>query len=69
MESIPYKVPGIHCHHCVHTIKMELIDLEGVTQVDVDGVTKSVSVQFQPPATALKIEQLLEEINYPAEKN
>ena len=48
---------------------MELIDLEGVTQVDVDGETKSVSVQFQPPATALKIEQLLEEINYPAEKN
>jgi len=68
MEKISYKIPGIHCGHCVHTIKMELADMDGVKAVDVDIDTKLVNVQFDSPATTQKIEQLLQEINYPVEK-
>ena len=69
METITYKVPGIHCHHCVHTIKMELSDMDGVQNVDVNGESKMVSIQFESPATTEKIEQLLQEINYPVDKS
>jgi len=68
MENISYKISGIHCGHCVHTIKMELADMDGVKAVDVDIDTKIVNVQFDSPATTQKIEQLLQEINYPVEK-
>jgi copper chaperone CopZ len=54
--------------HCVHTIKTELSDLEGVKMVEADAATKKVVVSFEEPASEEKIEKLLEEINYPAVK-
>jgi len=36
MESVTYFVPNISCAHCAHTIKMELINLEGISSVAVD---------------------------------
>lgn len=68
MKSITYRVPGINCNHCVHTIKTELMDLSGVIEVDADASSKQVTVQFDEPANEAKIESLLEEINYPIEK-
>jgi len=68
MPTVTYSVPTIHCGHCVHTIKMELSDLEGVKSVQADVNTKQVTVQYTSPATPEKIEQLLAEINYPVEK-
>ncbi len=68
MSTVTYRVPAIHCGHCVHTIKMELSDLEGVQSVQADMNTKQVDVEYAPPATPEKIEQLLAEINYPAVK-
>ncbi len=44
-----YSVPSIHCQHCVHTIKMELSELEGVQNVDADLDSKKVSVTFDNP--------------------
>ncbi len=69
MENITYKIPAIHCGHCVHTIKMELAEMDGVKVVEIDGDTKLVNIQYESPATVQKIEQLLQEINYPVEKN
>jgi len=46
---------------------MELADLEGVKSVEVDVEKKEVVVGFMAPATAKGIEELLTEINYPAE--
>lgn len=68
MPSVTYLVPSIHCGHCVHTIQMELRDLEGVRSVQADLSTKKVNVEFEPPATPESIEQLLAEINYPPVK-
>ncbi len=69
MENITYLVPNISCGHCAHTIKMELIELEGVKSVDVDVQNKEVHVTFSPPLTTELIETTLAEINYPADKS
>ncbi len=64
--TITYQIPNISCGHCVHTITSELSDLEGVTHVEADFVTKQATITFGPPATEEQIKKLLAEINYPA---
>ncbi|MFA5837080.1 MAG: heavy-metal-associated domain-containing protein [Bellilinea sp.] len=68
MSTVTYTVPAIHCGHCVHTIKMEVSDLAGVQSVSADMETKKVVVTYDAPASEEKIESLLAEINYPAQK-
>jgi copper chaperone len=68
MTTITYSVPNISCHHCVHTINTELAELPGVQNVAADLPTKTVKVSYAAPATPEKIEELLAEIDYPAEK-
>jgi copper ion binding protein len=65
MTTIKYLVPNISCNHCVHTIKTEVSELEGVKNVDANATTKEVVVTFEAPATPEKIIQLMAEINYP----
>ena len=45
METKTYSVPGMHCGHCEAAIRGELEPLSGVESVDVDLVTKRVSVR------------------------
>lgn len=66
MKTITYKIPNISCGHCVHTIKMEVSDLQGVKSVDASADQKTATVTFDEPATDEKIRTLLAEINYPA---
>lgn len=68
MPSKTFKVPNISCGHCVHSIKMELGDLAGVTSVAADETSKQVTVEWQEPATWEEIKALLIEINYPPEE-
>ena len=68
METKKYQVPSIHCEHCVHTIEMELGDLDGVKQVKADLKEKTVEVSFESPASNEKVVDLLKEINYPPEE-
>ena len=65
MSEVTYIVERISCGHCVHTIQLELRELEGVHEVTASQVTKEVKVIFDPPATEDQIENLLVEINYP----
>jgi copper chaperone len=65
-NTITYTIPNISCGHCVHTIKNEVTDLEGVQSVDANMDTKQATITFEPPATEEKIKALLAEINYPA---
>jgi copper chaperone len=67
MQTVTLKVPNISCDHCVHTIKTEVAELEGIKRVDANPNTKVVTVDYDPPATQEKIEALLAEIDYPAE--
>jgi copper chaperone len=65
-NTITYTIPNISCGHCVHTIKNEVTELEGVQSVDANMDTKQATITFEPPATEEKIKALLAEINYPA---
>ena len=65
MTTVTYTIPNISCGHCVHTIKMEVSDMQGVTTVNADVASKQATITFEAPATEEKIKDLLAEINYP----
>lgn len=65
IQSTEFLIPNISCAHCVHTIEMELGDLEGVREVTASQETRNVRVEFEDPASVQKIIDLLKEINYP----
>lgn len=66
MTKLDLSVPAISCNHCAHTIKMELMELEGVSDVAVDVAARSVTVGYETPADENGIRALLAEIQYPA---
>lgn len=66
MEKQTFSVPKISCGHCVMSIKNELTRLDGVHQVDGDPGTKTVTVQWDSPASVEGIKTRLNEIGYPA---
>ena len=65
MTTVTYSIPNINCGHCVHTIQMEVSDLEGVSSVVADQEARTATIIFTPPATEQSIQVLLAEINYP----
>ena len=67
MESKTFSITNISCGHCVMSIKNELIEIEGVSNVEGDPDSKKVTVEYDAPATLEKIKSTLEDINYPAE--
>ena len=67
MEKQTLNVPNISCGHCVTAIKNELNELKGVASVDGDPGTKTVTVEWDEPASIDQIRSKLKEINYPAE--
>jgi copper chaperone CopZ len=58
-------IPNISCAHCAHTIKRELLELEGVEAVAVDVAGKMVTIRWEAPANWQVILDLLREIGYP----
>jgi copper chaperone len=65
MADKTFSVPNISCGHCVMTIERELGELAGVKSVAADLATKTVTVEWDSPATWDSIRSLLTEINYP----
>ena len=63
--TVTYSIPNISCNHCVHTVTMEVSDLDGVKSVAADVEAKQATIIFEPPATEIGIKGLLAEINYP----
>ncbi len=66
MAEETFSIPTISCGHCIKAIQDELTDLEGITRVDGRIEAKTVTVQWEPPATQDQILDTLKEINYPA---
>jgi copper chaperone CopZ len=66
METKTLSLPNISCEHCVNTVKKELSDIEGVSSVEGDAASKSITVEWDVPATLEKIKETLKDINYPA---
>ncbi len=65
MERKTFQVPNIGCDGCVRTIKNELSEIPGVNMVDGVVDTKTVTVEWDNPATWEKITETLTEIEYP----
>ena len=63
--TVTYSIPNISCNHCVHTVTMEVSDLEGVQNVVAEVETQQATIVFEPPATEDAIKDILAEINYP----
>lgn len=66
MEKHTFTIPNITCGHCVMAIKNELGELAGVRAVEGKPEEKTITVQWDTPATAEKIKTVLKEMNYPA---
>ncbi|MCK5313996.1 MAG: heavy-metal-associated domain-containing protein [Anaerolineales bacterium] len=69
MTTVTYSIPDISCGHCVHTIQMELSDLDGVKSVEANQETRQATITFEPPASEAQLKSLLTEINYPVAEN
>lgn len=65
MTTVIYNIPNISCGHCVHTIQMEVGDLQGVSSVVANQEDMTATITFEPPATEDQIKTVLSEINYP----
>jgi copper chaperone len=68
MSSKVYNVPNISCGHCLATIERELGAVQGVESVKGDLATKQVTVSYDDEAVLARVEELLQEIGYPAAK-
>ena len=66
MQTKTLMIPNITCGHCVMAIKKELLEVAGVSKVQGDPESKSISLEWDVPATLEKIKETLKEINYPA---
>ena len=64
MEAKTFQVPNIGCDGCVKAIKNELSELDGVSKVDGVVDTKTVTVEWDNPATWDQIVEALTEIEY-----
>ncbi len=67
MEKKTFKVPNIGCDGCVRTIKTELSELQGVQRVEGEANSKTVTVEYNEPATWEQIVSKLTEIDYAPE--
>lgn len=67
MEKLILTVPKISCGHCVMAIKNELGEMEGMGAVDGNPDDKTITVEYDAPATVEKIKDALTDMNYPAE--
>jgi copper chaperone len=60
-------IPNISCGHCIKTIETELNELSGVQVTDSDVAQKTITIEWEHPATIEFIRDILKEMNYPAQ--
>lgn len=65
MTTKTFEVPNIGCAGCVQAITNELSDLEGVASVSGDVSSRTMHVEYAPPATWEGIVDSLNKIDYP----
>ena len=67
METKTFSIPNISCGHCTRSIENELSEMAGVSSVAGSPADKTVTVNWDAPASEATIRATLKEINYPAE--
>jgi copper chaperone len=66
MQKQTFKIPAISCGHCTKAIENELKELDGIGSIEASVADKTVTVEWNAPASEEKIRSVLKEINYPA---
>jgi copper chaperone len=66
MEKNTLKIPNISCGHCVNAIKNELTEMKGINSIEGNTEDKTITVEWDTPATLEGIKNKLKEINYPS---
>ncbi len=56
--------PEIVCDGCVNSIKKALSNINGISKIDVEIQTKTVTIEHSPEITKEQIFEALEEIGY-----
>ncbi|MDQ6928094.1 MAG: copper ion binding protein [Actinomycetota bacterium] len=64
MTIATYTVKGMTCSHCVNAVSSELGRLPGVSGVDVDLATGTVTVSSSAPLAAADVEAAVDEAGY-----
>ena len=65
MEKKTFTISNISCGHCVRTIKNELGEIAGIRAVDGNIDAKTITVEWEAPASMDTIKTKLKEISYP----
>lgn len=66
METKTYSIPNINCNHCVMTINNAIQALDGVDYAEADLASKTLTVDFDKPASNKLIRDTLISVNFPA---
>ncbi len=64
MSTETYTVTGMTCDHCSRSVSAEVRAVAGVTAVDVDLATGTVTVTGEQPVSTDKIREAVEEAGY-----
>ncbi|MGW6503400.1 heavy-metal-associated domain-containing protein [Nonomuraea angiospora] len=64
MSTATYTVKGMTCGHCVSSVKEEVSEVAGVTNVEVDLAAGLLTVDSDGPIDAAKIAAAVEEAGY-----
>ena len=65
MEKVYFKVVGMYCVSCKSVVEKQLKNESGIKRIDVDYITYSVIVEFDPSnLTKEEIKERLEKSGY-----
>ena len=64
MSTETFKVTGMTCGHCVSSVTSEVSKVEGVTNVDVDLASGSVTVESNLPIDKAAIATAVDEAGF-----
>ena len=59
-----FHVAGMTCSHCVNAVTQEVSKLDGVTRVDVDLASGSVTVESNQPVDPASVAAAVDEAGY-----
>ncbi|MDP4009942.1 MAG: cation transporter [Candidatus Shapirobacteria bacterium] len=53
MQTVTFSIPDMHCPSCPKLIKLTLLDIDGVNEVEASLDTKKVVVNFDSQKTSV----------------
>lgn len=65
MKKVKFTVSGINCESCVAKIKNGLVNIAGVTSIDVDKEAQEIFVSGEDSFSNMQIKTALGEFSFP----